>query len=400
MRRSDLHRALERATGSHRVTLVKGLPRVGRSDLLKRWAHGRDDTVNAPFPGEGDHPASVVIFDHLRREDVPTFVAHVRAVEAAGAPTRFVVAPVDLGAAEDVLTALAGSVLTLDVAPLQIDEILAERAALSVAVGPEPGLVAEPVASNTPPFDAEKLWLRGGLPESVSADSDTASLTWRREMIGGLLARDYTSWGVLRTAPLERILRWIASRHGAELDEAGCPGVPKAELKPVLFVFEKLAIIRRLSNYPVGHRSSLGKSPKIYVRDTGILHALLGIETILQLRRSPSVGNSFEGYAIDSLIEAVGDAAKAQFYRAKGADAEEEIDLVLDFGPRIKRIVAIECKTNPNAPPRKGFYQAREKIEATDAFVVHSGPASVEDVPVERLDLLTALGRLTEIGRS
>jgi hypothetical protein len=399
MRRSGLYPALDAATASHRVTLVQGAPRIGRSRLMRNWSGKRDDVVNVPFPGDGGS-VGIEIFDHLRREDVDQFVTRVRADEAGETPTRFVVAPVDLDAADAVRTALAGSVLSIDLAPLQIDEILGERSLLSIARGPEPGLVAEPVATNAEAFEAETHWLRGGFPESLSADSDIASLVWRREMIAGLLARNYTAWGVPRAAPLDKIFRWVANQNGGELDETTCPLVTKAELKSVLHVFEKLGLVRRLWNYPVGQSSSFAKKPKLYVRDSGFLHAQLGIETVPQLRRSPNLGDSFEGYAIDALILAAGDAAAAQFYRAKGPDGEDEIDLVLDFASGSGKIVAIECKTSPNASPKPGFYRACENISATHTFVVHSGQTSSTGMSVERLDLLTAIGRIADIAET
>lgn len=399
MRRSALHPALDAATASHRVTLVQGPPRVGRSRLMRNWSGERDDIVNVPFPG-GDGFVGIEIFDHLRKEDVEQFVTRVRADEAGETSTRFVVAPVDLAAAEAVRNALVGSVLSIDLAPLQIDEIVGERALLSVATGPEPGLVATPVATNAEAFEVETRWLRGGFPESLAAESDIASLVWRREMIAALLARDYTAWTVPRAAPLNGILRWVANQNGAELDETTCPLVTKAELKSVLHVFEKLGLVRRLWNYPVGQSSSFAKKPKLYIRDSGILHAQLGIETVPQLRRSPNLGDSFEGYAIDALILAASDAATPQFFRAKGPEGEDEIDLVLDFAAAGGEIVAIECKTSQNASPKPGFYRACEKIGATHSFVVHSGDTSSSGMSVERLDLLTAIGRVTDIAEA
>lgn len=397
MARAELPARLDAAVAQSRITLVIGLPRAGRSALISRWARGRTDAALVPFDPDGDDVASIMIFDHLTVDDVDGFIRRFRSAEQAEARTRFVAAPVDLTVTDRLGTALSGSVLTLDLSPLQLDDFIAEAPVLSSADGPISGLVAEPVPTNTPAYDAERHWLRGGLPESLAADTDHASLVWRRGLIATLLARDYSSWDVPRASRLPEILRWAANQNGGELDDTACPVAKRADLRSALYVFDRQGVVRRLPNYPAGSSSSLGKKPKLFVRDSGILHAILGIETAEQLRNHPDVGDSWEGYAIEALIGAGADRCSSQFYRAMGSDGEDEIDLVLDFRALCGKLVAIECKVSPEQSARVGFYRGCEAIGATDRFVVHSGAQAILADPVDRIDLLTALSRIGAI---
>jgi hypothetical protein len=130
-----------------------------------------------------------------------------------------------------------------------------------------------------------------------------------------------------------------------------------------------LLLVRRLPPHHANVGKRLVKSPKTYVRDSGLLHALLGIEERDELAGHPVVGASWEGFVIESLIAAAPERTKASFYRtAAGA----EIDLVLELGGR-HGMWAIEIKRGLTAKPERGFYHAREDLQPAKAFVVYSG---------------------------
>ncbi len=317
--------------------------------------------------------------------------------EQVEARTRFVIVPIDLTAVDQLRAALSGSVLTLDIAPMQLYDVLAEVPVLTTASGPARGLVAEAVPTNTLAYDFERHWLRGGFPESLGADTDQASLIWRRGLIASLLARDYSRWDVPRTSRLPEILRWAANQNGGELDDTACPVAKRADLRSAIYVLDQLGITRRLPNYPAGSSSGLSKKPKLFIRDSGILHAVLGIETVEQFGNHSCIGNSWEGYAIEALIGAGAGRCSAQFYRVIGSDGYDEIDLVLDFPAPRGRLVAIECKVSPEQSARAGFFRGCDAIGATDQFVVHSGAQAVQGNSVDRLDLPTALRRVDAI---
>jgi predicted AAA+ superfamily ATPase len=192
------------------------------------------------------------------------------------------------------------------------------------------------------------------------------------------------------------VLRWAANRNGGELDDTDCPGTKASELRSMLYVFDRLGITRRLVNYPEGSSESLGRKPKLYVRDTGLLHAVLGIETMEQLRGHQLLGESWECYVIEALIAATGGLCTPQFYRTAGKDADE-IDLVLDFETFNGRIAAIEIKLGEEQSPRPGFYRGCETIRATDRILVHSGSTSHMSDKVDRIPLSTAIQHVRRI---
>lgn len=396
MYREEMHGELDRALASSRIVLVLGLPRVGRSAFVRCWARDRGEAVAGslvgPLPAEG-----ILIFDHLSLADAELLIQHVRTAEAGDGSTRFIAIPRDLAAANRLRTALAGSAPTLEICPLQLGEFQMERAVLSAPSGPLAAQTPEPVATNTQAFDPDVLWLRGGIPESLDAESDTASLEFRQRLVGDLLARDYSEWGVSFGTPLDAVLRWLANQNGGELDETGFKPLKKAELRSVIYVFERLGLVRKLPNFPAGHSTSFTRMQKVHLRDTGLLHAVLGIQTIGQLREGVAVGDSFESFAIEALIKASNGLAIPQFYREDTGSGPDELDLVLDFGRGIGRLVAVEFKVSPNTSPRPGFYRARERIQATDAFVVHAGPTAITTDGIDRLDLSSAIQRIAAI---
>jgi len=378
------------------------LPRVGRSALVSRWAEARSDTAVRTFTVGDKQIAPILIYDHFASVDVAEFVARFRAAEptTTALPIRFVIVPTDLDASERLRSELCGSILPLHIDPLQLDDALAEHSILPLAGGPHAELTATASPTNAPAYDLDRHWLRGGLPESLAADSDRDSFAWRRALLIALLERDYSRWELPRASPLPEILRWVANQNSGELDDTACPVATRKELRSALHVFDRLGITRGLANFPAGSTSSLSKKRKYYVRDSGLLHATLGIETITQLREHGSFGNSWEGYAVEALIRAAGNRCTSQFYRENINNLTDEIDLVLDFRPHSTRIFAIECKANPNRRVKAGFYRACGVIGATERFLVHSGPTTVLGDDIDSLDLGSALRRVAEFAAS
>lgn len=398
--RDTFEDALDGALKASKLISIIGLPRVGRSAFIRQWAQARQDVSTGSLTDPAGGDAGILYFDHLDRSQTDTFVAQVRTAEARGQPTRFIALPHDFAAADHLRTALSGVGRQHEFVPLQLGDLHAEHSGRSLPKGPSASLDPQPAATNITPFDPDRLWLRGGMPESLEAETDAVSVRWRRGLIGDLLSRDYSGRAVAPGAPLHDIFRWLANKNGDELDEASCPLAKKAELQSVLYVLEKLGLIRLLRNFPAGETASFSKKRKLFIRDTGILHALLGVETIEQLRASSHVGDSFESFAIDALITAADGAAEPQFYRERVGDDTDEMDLVLDFSPRTSDVVAIEFKVSPSTGPRPGFYRARERVGATHCFLVHSGPTSDLDQKVERLDLMSAIRRVRTIAET
>lgn len=399
MRRTSALAQLNEAVEQSLVTLVRGLPRVGRSSFLIDWQSERSDAKRCRTTEEIKLEPGIFILDHVDHRSVDAIINIARAAEEARSRTRLVVAPSDLRTSEMLRTELAGLAGTVELSPLRTDEISNVTTELSMAEGPLEEAPIAPASIDQYSVDPYRHWLRGGFPESLEAENDRRSLSWRRNMVDGLLARDYTTWGVERAFPLADVLHWLADRNGSELDESACPFAKKQELKSAVHVLELLGLVRRLSNLAARSNASSTGKQKIFLRDTGILHSQLGIESSAQLRLHSGIGESFESYATEALVLAADGRCRAQFYRAKNSDddAEDEIDLVLDFPSQNGRLVAIEFKVSKDQKAKKGFYRVCDALQITDRFVVHSSQGNLLDELVHRLDLKSAIERIGDI---
>lgn len=397
MRRESSLTQLDSAVERSGVTILRGLPRVGRSSFLVDWQRRRADAKRCQGVDDVLLEPGVFILDHIDNRSIDRIIEVVRAAEEARSRTRLVVVPSDLAAAERLRTTLPGAVGTVEITPFRLEEVAVDVQMQQLDAGPIDAVpaAAAPIAQRS--AEPYRLWLRGGFPDSFQANSDKESLGWRREMLDGLLARDYTQWGVERAFPLDHMFRWLANQNGSELDENACEFAKRQELRSAVHVLELLGLVRRLPNFPAGSSASMGRKQKLFVRDTGLLHSLLGIETAMQLRAHSAIGGSFESYATEALILAAEGRCSAQFYREKGSNGEEEIDLVLNFPSQNGRLAAIEFKVGENQKAKRGFYSGCEALGVTDRFVVHSGDAADLSEDVHRLDLKTAIGRIAQI---
>ena len=220
--------------------------------------------------------------------------------------------------------------------------------------------------------DGDALWLRGGFPESYLARDDRVSLEWRKDFIRSYLERDVPMFGPRVPAEtLERLWTMLAHSQGTMMNAsrlAGALMVSAQTATRYIDLLVDLLLVRRLRPFHDNLGKRLVKSPKLYVRDSGIVHALLGIPDHNALAGHPVVGASWEGFIIENLLSAAPDSTNASFYRT-GAGAE--IDLVLEF-PGGRRW-AIEIKRGLAPKVEKGFHFAREDLKPERSFVVYSG---------------------------
>lgn len=219
----------------------------------------------------------------------------------------------------------------------------------------------------------ETLWLRGGFPDSFLASDDSQSMALRRDFIRTYLERDVPMFGPrIPAETLGRFWTMLAHSQGGLLNAsklAANLGVSAPTVTSYLGLLSDLLLVRRLPPYHRNIGKRLVKSPKTYVRDSGMLHALLGIEDMDSLLGHPVVGASWEGMVIENLIAAAPRGTQAYFYRtAAGA----EIDLVLDIGGR-HGIWAVEIKRNPAQGLQKGNHHAISDIVPKRSFLVHGG---------------------------
>lgn len=218
----------------------------------------------------------------------------------------------------------------------------------------------------------ERLWLRGGFPESLQARSDAASLRWRNPFITTYLERDIPQLGPrIPATTLRRFWTMLAHEQGQLLNAsrlATSLAVSGQTIGRYLDLMSDLMLVRRLQPWAGNSAKRLVRSPKVYVRDTGVLHALLGIDTLDALLAHPVAGPSWEGMVIEHLIAALPEGGEASFYRTS---AGAEIDLVLDL-PGQQRW-AIEIKRSSAPTISKGFHLGAEDVVATHKWVVYAG---------------------------
>lgn len=211
------------------------------------------------------------------------------------------------------------------------------------------------------------LWLRGGFPRSYLMPDDNASFTWCLDFIRTFLERDLPQLGFsLSAKTMERFWRLCAHSHGQLLNGSklgSALGVSHHTIRSYIDLLEQTFVMRALPPYEANLKKRLIKSPKIYIRDSGLLHALLGLKTQDDLFSHPCYGSSWEGFVIENILSLM-PQWQATFYRTASGS---EIDLILEQG---NHRIAIECKASTSPNVGRGFHNALKDLGITDAWVV------------------------------
>ncbi|OOV29950.1 hypothetical protein BXU11_05140 [Flavobacterium sp. LM5] len=227
-------------------------------------------------------------------------------------------------------------------------------------------------------FDLKKFWLRGGFPESYLADSDDFSGIWRDNFIKTFVARDIPQLGFqIPALQLRRFLMMCAHHQGQLINYSKLGeslGLTHPTIRRYVDLFEQTFFLRTLPPYEVNVKKRLVKAPKVFVRDSGLLHQLLAISDFNALLGHPVFGASWEGVVIENILVNYPDW-DCYFYRTATGD---ELDLVLKKG--MQRL-AIECKASTVPKLAKGFYRALEVVQPQQTFVIIPAPVSYEIAP-------------------
>jgi len=223
--------------------------------------------------------------------------------------------------------------------------------------------------------DMNVLWLRGGFPESLLAPSESESLEWRFDFIKTYLERDIPQLGPrIPAETLGRFWTMLAHNQGSVLNAAHLGRnleVSGATIGNYVDLMVDLLLVRRLRPWTFNISKRLVRSPKIYLRDSGITHALLNIGTFNNLLGHPVIGGSWEGFVIENIMSVVPPRTQPFYYGTPGG---AEIDLLLEFSPTEKWAIEIKRKSSPALS--KGFHTACEDIKPQRKFVVYSGTDS------------------------
>jgi predicted AAA+ superfamily ATPase len=220
--------------------------------------------------------------------------------------------------------------------------------------------------------ELDTLWLRGGFPDSLLAANDAASLRWREDFVRSYLQRDVPMFAPrLPAETVGRLWTMLAHQQGALLQQsrlASGLGVSSPTLDRYIDLLVDLQLVRRLRPWSGNTGKRLVKAPKVYLRDSGLVHALLGLENLNDLAGHPVCGMSYEGFCIDNLLAATKDSVTPYTYRTH---AGAEIDLMLERGG--KPWMAIEIKRSTAPSLSKGFDVACNDLGISQRFVVYPG---------------------------
>lgn len=238
--------------------------------------------------------------------------------------------------------------------------------------------------------DRDQLWLRGGYPDSVLADSDEDSFLWRLDFIRTYLEREVPQFAPRKSAEQMRQLWTMLAHLQGQVYNASLLarsiGTDYKTTQSYVDLLQQLLLIRLVQPWHANVGKRLTKRPKVYVRDSGILHALLGIQTHEDLVGNPIVGMSWEGFVLQQIFAINSNNVSVWFYRTSGG---AEIDILLQF--KNGDLWALEVKKSVVPTPRRGFYEAIKDVKPQRALVVYTGSetynisSDVQAIPLEVL---------------
>ncbi|MCY7356268.1 MAG: ATP-binding protein [Rudanella sp.] len=228
------------------------------------------------------------------------------------------------------------------------------------------------VLETNAPADQNKLWLRGGFPDSFLAQTDVASLRWRLNFISTYLERDVPQLGPrIPAVTLRALWTMLAHNQGGQLNIAQLGGnldLSAPTAKRHVKLLDDLLLVRTLRPWSGNVGKRLVKAPKVYIRDSGLTHALLNLTILDDVLGHPVVGASWEGFVIENLLSCLPIGMTAWFYRTA---AGTEIDLIIEQNTQQK--IAIEIKRSSAPTLSKGFHLGCADIGATKRFLVYPG---------------------------
>ena len=357
--RNTLQKRLKKLLGSYPAVAILGARQVGKSTLAKQALKSLKNSIylDLQLPKDLNQLSDPEAFFEFNRESLicldeiqykPHLFKVLRGVmDQRQRNGQFLI----LGSASRDLIqqgseTLAGRIAFLDITPFNVHEVGYK--------------------------EFYQHWLRGGYPRSYLAKDDESSLNWRYNYTRTFLERDIPQLGFnIPAKTLDRFWKLLAHSQGQTLNNskfAGILGKSSHTIRNYVDILEQTFILRTLPPYMRNTKKRVIKSPKVYIRDTGLLHAHLNIETNNELFSHPIYGNSFESYVIENICDTLKNW-NHYFYRTQ---AGAELDLVLE---RAGIILAVEIKSSTAPKPSKGFWNCINDIKAEQKYII---------APVER----------------
>lgn len=382
LKREAIQQKIQTALTRSRVVALVGPRQSGKTTLARQFVDA--DSINyfdledltslarleEPMTALQDLQGLVVI-DEIQRK--PELFPILRVLcDRDPLPARFLI----LGSASPELTrgaseSLAGRIETVAISGFSLSEVGVEA--------------------------ASQHWLRGGFPLSFLADSEADSIAWRKNFIQTFLERDLPQWGIrVPSATLLRFWNMLAHYHGQvwrAAEPARALGISEPMARRYLDILEGVYMIRVLQPWFANLKKRQVRAPKIYFRDTGILHYLLGLRSQMDLQTHPKSGASWEGYAIEEVIKAA--AADETYYWATHNGAELDL-MLLKNGRRI----GVECKRVDAPRLTASMRIALEDLELERLFVIYPGRTAypladrVNVLPLSSVTTFAELARL------
>ncbi|MCQ2339442.1 MAG: ATP-binding protein [Paludibacteraceae bacterium] len=340
------------------AVVVLGSRQCGKSTLVKMISADRDDVLYVDLQSRYQRMQladPVLFFEHNADKLIcldeiqllPDLFSYLRTeIDRERRPGRFIL----LGSASrDLLQhtteSLAGRVGLIDLTPFLLPEV-----------------------ASYDDFDLSSFWLRGGYPDSYLAMDDEASALWRENYIRTYIERDIPQLGfAIAATKMLRLLTMLCHEHGSMINYsklASSMDLTAPTIRHYVDILEETYIVRVLQPWYKNIRKRLVKTPRVYIRDTGLLHQVLGITDYNHLLGHPIIGFSWEGMVVENVCSIVR-GATCSFYRS--LDGMEEMDLVVEW---LNRRVAIECKSSVEPQLSDGFYKALKTLDIHETYVV------------------------------
>jgi predicted AAA+ superfamily ATPase len=373
-RHRNLETRLQKYQQIFPVVAILGPRQCGKSTLIKHVLSGSPEVVFLDLQKEEDlnkvqdpvlffrmNEHKTICLDEIQLK--PDLFRVMRSlIDEDRRPNRFILSgSASLKLIQQSSESLAGRIGYLSLTPFEFDEL--------------------------PEMEIPNYWNRGGFPDSVLAENDEYSYIWRENFIRTYVERDIPQLGYsISSMQFRRFIRLCAHYHGQVLNYnkmASAMELSNSTIRRFLDLLEQTFLIRTLPPFETNSKKRLIKSPKLYLRDAGLLHYLLGIPTMNELLANPALGASWEGLAIEQILTVAEGVFEAGFYRTSHG---VETDLVLNTP---KGLILVECKASTAPALTRGFYTSIQDLKPQQAYLL--APISGPSYPLNNTITITGI---------